>query len=50
MGCFWGHWVTLKDGRHVCIENKGIRVIVGAAMVLVFSGLAGGGVAGGGIG
>lgn len=42
MGCFWGHWVTI-DGRPVCIENKGIRAIVGTAVFLVVSAVAGGG-------
>ncbi len=44
MGCFWGRWVTI-DGRPVCVENKGIRAIVGVAAVLVVSAVAGGGAA-----
>lgn len=42
MGCFWGRWVTIA-GRPVCVENKGIRAIVGTAVFLVVAGVAGGG-------
>lgn len=41
MGCFWGRWVTIA-GRPVCVENKGIRAIVGTAVLLVVTGVAGG--------
>jgi hypothetical protein len=40
----WGRWVTLKDGRRVCIEDKSSMATVGVAVFLIVSALASGGV------
>jgi hypothetical protein len=40
----WGRWVTLKDGRRVCIEDKSSKAVVGVAAFLIVSALASGSV------
>ena len=40
-----GHWVTLPDGRKVCIKTKGAAIATALTAIVVTSGLASGGVA-----